>query len=176
MPVDQLENPVTRERFAIRDRGPGTLVLEVRVPPDMIRPPAHLHRSQRESFEILRGQVTVQTGRERHTLRPGDRITVAPATPHTWWNSGDDEAVLLAEFRPPGQAQSFFETFCGMAAEGRCTAQGSPPFLQIVASARWWDMYLAGPPVTLQRALFAALGPVARLRGYRTSYQRFSVG
>ena len=176
MSVDQLENPVTRERFAIRDRGPAALVLEVRVPPDMIRPPAHLHRSQRESFEILRGQVTVQTGRERHTLGPGDRITVAPATPHTWWNSGDDEAVLLAEFRPPGQAQSFFETFCGLAAEGRCTSQGSPPFLQIVASARWWDMYLAGPPVALQRALVAALGPVARLRGYRTSYQRFSVG
>jgi len=42
------------------------------------------------------------------------------------------------------------------------------------AAARWWDMYLAGPPVTLQRALFAALGPLARLRGYRASYQRFS--
>ena len=174
MPTDQLENPVTRERFTIRDRGPGALVLEVRVPPDMIRPPAHLHRSQRESFEILRGQVTVQIGRERRSLGPGDRVAVDPATPHTWWNSGDDEAVLLAEFRPPGQVQSFFETFCGMAAEGRCNSQGSPPFLQIAASARSWDMYLAGPPVMVQRALFAALGPVARLRGYRTSYRRFS--
>jgi hypothetical protein len=36
-----------------------------------------------------------------------------------------------------------------------------------------WDMYLAGPPVPLQRALFTALGPLARLRGYRTSYERF---
>ena len=61
-----------------------------------------------------------------------------------------------------------------MAAEGRCNATGSPPCLQIAASARWWDMYLAGPPVTMQRALFAALGPLARIRGYRASYQRFS--
>jgi len=174
MTAGQLENPVTRERFTIRDRGPEALVLEVRVPPDMIRPPAHLHRSQQESFEILYGQVTVQTGRQRHTLRPGDHLAVAPATPHTWWNSGNQEAVLLAEFRPPGHAQSFFETFCGMAAEGHCTSQGSPPFLQIAASARWWDMYLAGPPVTVQRALFAALGPIARLRGYHASYPRFS--
>jgi quercetin dioxygenase-like cupin family protein len=174
MTAGQLENPVSGERFTIVDRGPGTLVLEVRVPPDMIRPPAHLHRSQTESFEVLHGQVTVQTGRERHALGPGDRIAVAPATPHTWWNSGNEEAALLAEFRPPGQAQSFFETFCGMAVEGRCNAQGSPPFLQIAASARWWDMYLAGPPVPLQRALFAALGPLARLRGYRTSYPRFT--
>jgi quercetin dioxygenase-like cupin family protein len=175
MSAGQMQNPVSGERFTILDRGPDTLVLEVRVPPDMIRPPAHLHRSQTESFEVRHGQVTVQTGRERHILGPGDRVAVAPATPHTWWNSGHDQAVLLAEFRPPGQVQSFFETFCGMACEGRCNTQGSPPFLQIAASARWWDMYLAGPPVTLQRALFAALSPLARLRGYRTSYQRFSL-
>ena len=174
MTADELENLVTKERFTIRHRGPGALVLQVRVPPDMIRPPLHLHRSQQESFEVLHGQVTVRAGREQHALGPGDRIAVAPATPHTWWNSGDEEAVLLAEFRPPGQAQSFFETFCGMACEGRCNYHGSPPFLQIAASARWWDMYLAGPPVTLQRALFAALGPLARTRGYRASYQRFS--
>jgi hypothetical protein len=140
----QLENPVSKEHFTIRDSGPEALVLEVRVPPDMIRPPTHLHRSQQESFEVLHGQVF--------------------------------EALLLAEFRPPGHARSFFETFCGMAAEGRCNAQGSPPFLQIAASARWWDMYLAGPPVALQRALFTTLSPLARLRGYRTSYQRFTAG
>ena len=37
-------------------------------------------------------------------------------------------------------------------------------------------MYLAGPPVTLQRALFAAVRPVARLRGYRDGYPRFTPG
>jgi quercetin dioxygenase-like cupin family protein len=170
----ELENPVTRERFIVRRSGPQELVLEVRVPPGMIRPPLHLHRSQQESFEVLSGQVIVRAGREQRTLAPGSRLAVAPATPHTWWNSGDDEAVLLAEFRPPGQVQSFFETFCGMASQGRCNSHGSPPFLQIAASARQWDMYLAGPPVPLQRALFAALGPLARLRGYRASYQRFT--
>jgi uncharacterized cupin superfamily protein len=81
MSADQLENPVTRERFTIRHRGPGALVLEVRVPPDMIRPPLHLHRSQQESFEVLHGQVTVRAGRARHTLGPGDRIAVTPGHP-----------------------------------------------------------------------------------------------
>jgi len=175
MADQEIANPVSKERFIIRERGPEVLVLEIHVPPDMIRPPLHLHRSQEESFEVLHGQVVVRAGGEQRTLGPGGRFAVAPALPHTWWNSGDDEAVLLAEFRPPGRAQSFFETFCGMAGEGRCNAQGSPPFLQIAASAPSWDMYLAGPPVPLQRALFAALGPLARLRGYRASYDRFSV-
>jgi quercetin dioxygenase-like cupin family protein len=174
MTPEQLENPVTRERFTIRHNGPGSLLLEVRVPPAMIRPPLHLHRSQQESFEVVHGQVTVRTGREEHALGPGGRLAVPPATAHTWWNSGAEEAVLLAEFDPPGQALSFFQTFCGMAGEGRCNARGTPPFLQIAASARWWDMYLAGPPVPLQRALFAALGPLAKIRGYRASYERFT--
>jgi mannose-6-phosphate isomerase-like protein (cupin superfamily) len=168
-----VQNPVTKERFTIARSGPEALLLEVRVPPDMIRPPLHLHRGQRESFEVRHGRVTVRTGREEHVLEPGGRLDVPSGTPHTWWNSGDGEAVILAEFRPPGQARSFFETFCGMAGEGRCDAKGGPPLLQIAASARLWDMYLAGPPVPLQRALFAALGPLARMRGYRASYERF---
>jgi quercetin dioxygenase-like cupin family protein len=174
MTAGQLDNPVTKERFTIRPGGAGALLLEVRVPPDMIRPPLHLHRVQHESFEVLSGQVTVQTRRQQHILSPGDRLTVPPRTPHTWWNSGQDEAAVLAEFRPPAQALSFFETFCGMASEGRCNASGGPPFLQVAASARWWDMYLAGPPVAAQRALFAALEPLARLRGYRPSYEQYS--
>lgn len=174
MTAGELVNLVTKERFIIKHAGPEALLLEVRVPPGMIRPPLHLHRRQQESFELLCGQVSVQAGHQQHTLRPGDRLTIPQAAPHTWWNSGDNEAIMLAEFRPPGEILSFFETFSGMATEGRCTPQGSPPFLQIAASARLWDMYLAGPPVILQRALFAALGPLARIRGYRASYQRFS--
>ena len=34
-----MENPVTREHFTIARSGPEALLLEVRVPPDMIRPP-----------------------------------------------------------------------------------------------------------------------------------------
>jgi hypothetical protein len=52
---------------------------------------------------------------------------------------------MITEFRPAGQMQSFFETYCGLASEGRCDNKGQPAFLQIVASAAIWDMYLAGP-------------------------------
>jgi mannose-6-phosphate isomerase-like protein (cupin superfamily) len=171
-----LENPVTRERFTIQASDADLLRLEVRVPPDMIRPPLHVHPHQDESFQVVSGRVTVRAGGDEHTLGPGDRFTIAPRTPHTFWNSGDSELAMLAEFRPPGNMQSFFETFCGMAREGRSTAQGGPPLLQVAASAREWDMYLAGPPVAMQKALFAALRPLARLRGYRSSYDRFSAG
>src|SRR5579864_8910896 len=131
MTTGQLENPVTKERFVITHSGPDLLRLEVHVPADMIRPPRHVHRRQRESFEVLQGRVTLRAGKDQHVLGPGGRFAVPPGTSHTWWNSGDGEARLLAEFEPPGGMQSFFDTFCGMAGEGRCGATGSPPFLQI---------------------------------------------
>jgi hypothetical protein len=61
--------------------------------------------------------------------------------------------------------QSFFETLCGLAAEGR-----KPDFMQIAASAPLWDTYLASPPVVVQRAIFALVRPLAWARGY---YARF---
>jgi quercetin dioxygenase-like cupin family protein len=169
-----LDNPVTRERFTIRHSGADVLRLEVQAPAGMIRPPLHVHRHQHESFLVLRGQATIRAGRDTRVLHPGDHYTVTPGTPHTWWNSADTDLAIAAEFRPPGSMQSFFETFCGMASEGRCDARGGPPFLQVAASARMWDMYLATPPIALQRALFAALRPLALLRGYRPSYDRFT--
>ena len=36
-----------------------------------------------------------------------------------------------------------------------------------------YDSWLAIPPVPLQRLLFHAIGPTARLLGYRTYYPRF---
>jgi hypothetical protein len=83
---------------------------------------------------------------------------------------------MLVEFTPAGEMLTFFETFCGFAREERADGNGSPPFLQIAVSCRHWDMYLASPPVAVQRTLFALLGPVARLRGYRPRYERFEVG
>jgi mannose-6-phosphate isomerase-like protein (cupin superfamily) len=176
VPANILENPVTKERLVVLASETAVLRLEEQVPVDMIQPPVHLHRRQEERFEVIEGQVTVQVRNERHVLGAGGSLVVPPGTPHTWWNSGSGKLRMLTEFRPADNVLSFFETFCGLAQEGRANEQGGPPFLQVVASARHWDSYLGAPPVPIQRALFAVLRPVARWRGYRESYDRFQVG
>ena len=40
--------------------------------------------------------------------------------------------------------------------------------------AREYDLFLAGPPIPLQRAGMAVLVPLARLLGYRTRYPQYS--
>ena len=173
----KLENRLSKERITFLQTGVETrgelFGFEVEVPTDMVLPPPHLHVAEEERMEVLEGEMTIQTDGRQHVLRPGDSHILTPGVAHTWWNSGPGSLRFRAEFRPAGNMQSFFETYCGLAAEGRSDEKGQPPLLQVAASLPFWGMYLAGPPILAQRLLMAVLRPVARLRGYRPSYERF---
>ncbi|MGH3144284.1 MAG: cupin domain-containing protein [Rubrobacter sp.] len=176
----QIENLLSKERITFLQTGAETegelFAFEVRVPPDMVSPPAHLHSAEEEHLEVLEGEMTVQTDGQRHVLRPTESYVVKPGVAHTWQNSGPGPLRFRAEFRPAGNMQSFFETYCGLAAEGRSDESGQPPLPQVAASLALWGMYLAGPPILAQRLLMAMLRPLAWLRGYRPRYERFEKG
>jgi mannose-6-phosphate isomerase-like protein (cupin superfamily) len=173
----QLENRVSRERITFLRTGADTagelFEFEVVAPPDMVPPPAHVHAGEEERLEVLQGELTAQVDGRQQVLGPGESCVWPRGTAHTWWNSGQEELHFRAEFRPAGNMQSFFETYCGLAAEGRCDEKGQPPLLQVAASLPLWRMYLAGPPILAQRLLMAVLRPLAWLRGYRARYDRF---
>ena len=171
-----IENPLSKERINFLRTGEETggevFAFEVSAPADMVAPPAHLHAGE-ERLEVLEGEVTVRANGRQEVLRAGEGLVWGPGVAHTWWNSGPGDLRLRAEFRPAGNVQSFFETYCGLAAEGRSDEKGQPPLLQVAASLPTWGMYLAGPPILAQRLLMAALRPVALLCGYRPRYERF---
>jgi hypothetical protein len=52
---------------------------------------------------------------------------VPKGTPHVWWNSGDDELHVLVEVRPALRFESFFETFFGLAQDGKVHAKTGLP-------------------------------------------------
>ena len=176
----QIENRFSKERITFVQTGAETsgelFAFEVWVPTDMISPPPHVHIAEEEYLEVLEGEMTVQTDGRQHVLRPGESHAVKPGVAHTWQNSGPEPLRFRAEFRPAGNMQSFFETYCGLAAEGHSDEKGQSPLLQVAASLPFWGMYLAGPPILAQRLLMAVLRPVARLRGYRPRYERFEQG
>ncbi len=173
----QIENRLSKERITLLQTGAETngelFAFEVRVPTDMVPPPPHLHAGEEERMEVLEGEMTVQADGRQRVLRPGDTYTVGPGVAHTWCNTGTGNLRFRAEFRPSGNMQSFFETYCGLAADGRSDEKGQPPLLQVAASLPLWGMYLAGPPILAQRVLMGVLRPIARLRGYRSRYERY---
>jgi quercetin dioxygenase-like cupin family protein len=173
---DTIENPVTGERLVFRktsrETGGQAVVIETFVQPNGFVAAAHVHPSQEERFEVLRGSVGFKIGRRKIVAGPGRRITVPAGTPHKFWNAGDDEAHFVCEVRPALQFESLIETMFGLAADGKTNRRGMPNPLRlaVIANAHFDTVRLPFPPAILQRVALAAGAPLGQLLGYGATY------
>jgi uncharacterized cupin superfamily protein len=142
-------------------------------------PPMHVHPFQEEHFEVLSGTVGIQIEDEQRSLGEGEQATVPPGTPHTWYSEDDQEekARFLFELRPALNTEILLETLYGLATDGNTDRNGLPKPLQlavILNGLNKGEIYLATPPIAVQKALFALLAPVGKLVGYRDHYPKYS--
>jgi quercetin dioxygenase-like cupin family protein len=139
--------------------------------------PLHVHPRQEEHFKAVSGTLGVQAGEEHRSLGEGEEAVVPPGTPHRWWNDADEEAHVLIELRPALNTETFFETLYGLARDGKTDENGVPSLLQQAVTLNGvnkGEIYLAWPPIPVQKAFLAALAPVGRLLGYKDHYPKYS--
>jgi quercetin dioxygenase-like cupin family protein len=171
-----IENPVTGERIVFRktsrDTGGEAVVIETFVQPHGFVAAAHVHPSQEERFEVLRGTVGFQIGREKLVAGAGRRVTVPAGTRHKFWNAGDDEAHFVCEIRPALEFESLLETMFALAVDGRTNRKGMPNLLRlaVIANAHFDTVRLPFPPAVVQRIGLALGAPVGRIVGYEPTY------
>ena len=136
---DSIENPVTGERLVFRQTSRETngaaVVIETYVQPNGFVAAAHVHPSQEERFEVLRGTVGFRVGREKLVAGPGKRLTVPAGTPHKFWNDGDEVAHFVCEIRPALQFESLIETMFNLATDGKTNRKGMPNPLHLAVIA-----------------------------------------
>ena len=96
---------------------------------------------------------------------PGETITVPAGAPHAWAPHGVGGARVRVRitFTPAAGIETFFEEFFRLAREGRVNSKGMPSLLVSARLGLAHDMYLAGPPVPLQRAAFRVLATTEKL-------------
>jgi mannose-6-phosphate isomerase-like protein (cupin superfamily) len=173
---DTIQNPVTGERLVFRktsaDTGGQAVVIETFVQPNGFVAAAHVHPSQEERFEILRGSVGFKIGRKKLVAGPGQRLTVPAGTPHKFWNAGDDEAHFVCEVRPALQFESLLETMFALAADGKTNRKGMPNPLRlaVIANAHFDTVQLPFPPALVQKLGLALGAPLGRVLGYGATY------
>ena len=178
---DEIYNPVQGDRIVFRqtarDTGGELMSGELVVAPSGGNP-LHVHPLQKEHFEVLSGTLGVQIGEEQRSLEEGEEATVAPGTPHRWFNEDDQqEARVLVGLRPALNTETFFETLYGLAKDGKSNENGAPNLLQqavMLNGINRGEIYLASPPVAVQKALLASLAPVGRMLGYKDHYPKYS--
>ena len=168
------ENPVTHDRVIFRataqDTNGALLAFDDFLLAGYLSPPEHVHPHQQEHFEVISGLLGVRIAGREQVLRAGESVAVPPGTPHTIWKAGERETHVLVAFRPALQTEAFFETMFALARDGKTDKQGKPSMLQFASGASEYGMYVTRPPISLQKALFAVLGPLARALRYQPHY------
>src|SRR6185437_5120135 len=173
---DSIHNPVTGERIVFRqtsaDTGGEAVVIETFVEPHGFVAAAHVHPSQEERFQVLRGTVGFKIGGKAQIAGPGTRVTVPAGTPHKFWNAGEETAQFVCEIRPALKFESLLETMFALANDGKTNRKGMPNPLRlaVIANAHFDPVQLPFPPALLQRIALAMGSPLGRLCGYTPTY------
>jgi len=179
---DVLENPVTGERAVVRvgtaESGGELLVADLYVRPGGAVMGEHVHPAIEESFTVVRGRLGYRLDGREGVAEPQERLHVPRGAAHDWWNVGDEEAQVLVEISPAGRFEEMIRNAFGLARDGKTDAKGQPNLLQAALFAREFDdvIRFTKPPRPVQRLLFGALAPVARLLGYEGSYPEYTRG
>lgn len=149
------------------------LVLEPRAP----GPPEHIHTSLPENFIVTEGTLSLLVNGEKKLLQPGESFLVNPGTAHKPFNETDSRVVvkppLSPEYALPEQFAVFLTQAYGYFDESESNSQPPKALLQMSRFSPEYELWLAVPPVSLQKFMFFVIGPTARLLGYRTHYEKY---
>lgn len=177
---DVLQHPVTGEKVIWRKVAADTqgqlLQGDLYAEPGGFVAAAHVHPNQEERFEVVSGRLRIRIDGEERLLSPGDVAVIPPGRPHVWWNAGEEVVHVVGEFRPALRTEMFFETFFGLATDGKTNRKGLPNPLRLAVLMREYEdeLQLARPPLRAQKVLFGPLAAVGRLLGYRGWYPKYS--
>ena len=168
----ELFNPRTGQRMKFlltaADTAGELLRIETVNPPNGIAEPMHVHPHQESRAEVRAGTLQFLVDGISRRLGPGDEITIPAGVPHRFANDGETDAVAIQELRPALRTAEFFRTYFDLAERGALDEHGKPSLLRsaVLGPEFAAEIRLVSPPWPIQRAAYALLAPIARIRGY----------
>jgi len=174
-----IENSVTGERITWLETSADTngkyLRFIMTLAPGGQLPVTHIHPSQTERFETRKGIIAMEIEGRKTLLAEGQSKVIDRHIPHKFSNpSKDKEVEVEITFTPAGKTEVFLEQFFGLSNEGKTNAEGTPAFLQLMAMANTFEIYIAGPPIIIQKIMSVVIGGIGRLLGYKRFYKKYS--
>jgi len=175
-------HPLSGERivFLKRSRDTAGQLLEADnfvAPRGAIAP--HIHPQMEETFRVRNGPITFRIDGVETTHAAGETVIVPRGAVHEWWNPvATDEVAATMEFRPALDMETFFETWFGLASDGKLGENQRPAILQTMVLLHDFrrEITVPGPEGLLIKLLGPVLAPIGRRAGYRSRYERYSGG
>lgn len=127
----------------------------------------HYHTTYREHFEVIKGELGLQAGKEILYLRRGGTADVALYVRHLFFNPSKKEPVTFrVTISPAGGFEDTLRIAYGLAADGRVDKKGIPlKFSHLAVLLDIGETYLPFMPYWFQHRLFRYLGKRARRKG-----------
>ena len=175
---ESIDNPVTGEHIVVLQSGQETagelFAFELSLRPHGFVNAEHIHSKQEETFAVTRGTIRFRINGQEMDAATGQNVVIPAGTRHVLWNPSDEEASMTVWLRPALKTEVFFETFFGLARDGKTNTRGLPNLFQTaILVADYQETQALLPPAL--PLLLKLLTPFARLLGYRSSYPRYSI-
>ena len=104
-------------------------------------PPLHVHHSQEETIQVLKGSFKVRIGEDVFLLDEGGFAYLPSEIPHAFLNLSDEPAEIVVVYTPGG-GHKFYEEL------GPATRNGTPDRAVVAALFERHGMSLLGPPLS----------------------------
>ena len=116
-------------------------------PPHVPGPPPHLHKSYKEAFLIVEGEMEFMINGELRTVKAGESIDVPPNTLHTFNNRTNAPCKWINIHSPKG-FRDFFENLGVPAHEANAVERSVSEEIiqQVIQTAADYDMHIPPPP------------------------------
>jgi quercetin dioxygenase-like cupin family protein len=126
----------------------------------------HYHTTYSERFEVLEGELCVQVGKEKLTLKPGESATAPINTLHRFYNATSQPTRFLVELQPGSVGfEQGLQIAYGLAADGMTNKEGMPTNIYHLAVCFELTESMAPGIFALVAPLFRYLAARARRKG-----------
>ncbi len=163
-------NPIQKDYATFLETSEETggefTLIEIEVAPGGGTPP-HYHKTYDEHFEVLDGTLEVLLGKQKHTLRSGQKAIAPRNTRHRFHNPTDAPTTFLVELRPGKTGfENTLKAGYGLAEDGRDrhTEGFVKNLYQLAVLLEWSEIRLSGV-MGLIEPLLRLLAKRARNKG-----------
>jgi mannose-6-phosphate isomerase-like protein (cupin superfamily) len=155
----------------------GHIIMARELQPNTNSSALHIHQAFDELYEASEKPVQMQIGNQLFELLPGEKILVRRGVPHRLFNETDSSVVVfVSEAGVPVQYAVYLNQLYCFMDEHEDNTSRFRTLMQLSMFSQYLDSYqIKTLPVSLQKFLYFLLRPAARLLGFRSYYEEYSI-
>lgn len=121
--------------------------------------PIHLHTLSDEKFLVLEGEIRVHLDGGWKKVRKGETLIIKRGTPHTGYNNGPEEAVVLCTIEPAHTMGEYIYSMVRLSNRGKTNRKNLPNLFTIAAMGyKYREQAFIPRCIFLQRFYFSTVG------------------